>query len=160
MNETNSGPPESIPIEEAILPQSQRILRNAAYTEILRVFSDNLSASNRQRRRFQMVFFWIICGSYCLVVLFGGFVIYMSVSGPPPLSWENVTGAIAGIGTLVGAFTTLPSIIATHLFPADGDRANYELVQQMQKYDVDTTPLQKEGEIGEFIPLGDTARRS
>lgn len=125
-----------------------------AYINILNTYKEQISSSvtkkNELKERFfktiKIIMYWlagIFACTLCFSLLLFGIMIYKNYS-----SAAIITGAIT---TIFSSFTTmvlsifkLPKIIADYLFNKEEDKLMSEIIQNIQKYEIDAVKYELE----------------
>lgn len=90
--------------------------------------------NNRSSQVMKYIFFGLVCVVFFLTCAAGMYILFYVA--------KKDTTSVADLGVVVGAFGSilssiivLPQTIATHLFPADSEKARFSFIKDNQQYD-------------------------
>ena len=118
-----------------LLYAEYKVKRDEQYTRLLTQYVDNQKRLNRAQVWFKSTFFLVVCIAFLGVIIVGIWGIF-KIAEKTKTELADVATVIAGFGSILSAIIVLPDKIATHLFPAGGDKETLlEFVKSMQAYD-------------------------
>ena len=121
--------------EFVFLNQVEVDKRNEQYTQLLKMYTENQKKMQDSRLWLKKIFFWMICSSFFFIIIVGG-IILLRVSNKQQITYSDFGIALTGLGSILSVIIVLPKIIAEHLFPKDGERAESNFVTAMQEFDL------------------------
>ncbi|MCL2151010.1 MAG: hypothetical protein FWH50_02150 [Coriobacteriia bacterium] len=108
--------------------------RNAQVTKLVENSLSARSNLHENRLHLRKVFFWIVCLVFITVIIVGlATILILALKETVTLNDLGVVGA--SLGSIIVAILKLPEIIATHLFPPDGDKMDDELLAKIIEFD-------------------------
>lgn len=104
--------------------------RDVYYSALVR----DIVRNNRASQVMKIIFFTVVCAAF-LVVCIGGIVAICLVAKKPFIASGDIGVAITGLGAILSTIIVLPSIIANHLFPKDGETVRFNFIKDNQAFD-------------------------
>jgi hypothetical protein len=114
---------------------SQREFRDIRYTDILSNYEKNQRRMHWLRFIFKCVFFAIVCIAFVAIIGVSCYTIYKISNSIGSLQLTDLGVVLTALGSIISAIIVLPSTIAKHLFPENGETAESNLVSTMQEFD-------------------------
>lgn len=108
--------------------------RDYQYLRVLTEYNTHQHKSNQMRRIQQWIFFGVITAILILVVVVSGIIVFHIVGRD--INLESLGVVVSVITAMIGSIIVLPKIIATHLFPPQGNKIEVELVKVISDYDL------------------------
>ncbi len=90
--------------------------------------------NNRANQVLKCIFFGVVCAIFAFICVLGLLIIF-NVSKKEAITYSDVGVVAAGFGSVLSSIIVLPTIIAKHLFPEDGEKSRFAFVKENQKMD-------------------------
>lgn len=114
------------------------LLRDKTYARVLEDYAKHQNKINRNQRIYKTIFFTIVCASYVFIVL-GSIYAIVLIAQKDGISWTDFALAITSVVSLVSVIIVLPSKIAEHLFPNQGEKGIMDFVTKMHEMDTQSS---------------------
>ena len=119
------------------------IKREHQYVKVLEDFAEHQRKVNRAQRWFKAIFFWLVCAMFALIIAGCVAAIY-KIAMRGNTEWQDLGVAITSAVSLIGTVIILPSKIADHLFPNNGEKDIMQFIIDMHKVDTQLMSTDKE----------------
>jgi len=119
------------PCDELPVKNSNEIVRDKHYTEIVAAFKINYIEKSRRNRRYKAIFFYAVITILGFIVLgFAALCVGLLLHAD---RWEVILPVMGGgVATVIVALLKLPQIVAKHLFPRGEDNIIVELINTLK----------------------------
>lgn len=110
----------------------------AAYTDILEAYSENVKETIRAKRRYKNIVFWVSMGLLCLTFISLIIIIIVFASNkqqPKVVEWCSVL--IPALVSFLTVFIVIPKVITRYLFNSEEEKYMSEIIKSVQNYDKD-----------------------
>ena len=114
------------------------LLRDKTYARVLDDYAKHQNKINRNQRIYKTIFFTIVCTSYVFIVV-GSICAIVLIAQKDGISWTDFALAITSVVSLVSVIIVLPSKIAEHLFPNQGEKGIMDFVTKMHEMDTQSS---------------------
>ena len=108
--------------------------REKLYVRVLSDYAKHQRKVNRAQRWFKMIFFTIVCVAFFAIVL-GSILSILMISQKDGIQLGDFAVAVTSVVSLVSVILVLPSKIAEHLFPNQGEKDITGFITQMHQMD-------------------------
>lgn len=105
-------------------------MRDMYYSALVR----DVVSDNRVSKIMKCIFFALVCFVFVFTCCYGMITIY-NISERKSISASDIGIAFTALGGVLGSIIVLPTTIANHLFPANGEKERFEFISDIQKYD-------------------------
>lgn len=105
-------------------------MRDMYYSALVR----DVVKDNRVSKIMKCIFFGFVCVVFGFTCYYGMITIY-NISKKDSISASDIGIAFTALGSVLGSIIVLPTTIAHHLFPANGEKERFAFINDIQKYD-------------------------
>ena len=139
-----------------IQKQAQNVIqRDNTFTTVLENFAEHQKNKDSEQRKQKKAFFWIVCISFIVVVV-GCLAAIIVIAAKENVGWEELGVALASVGSLISVIIVLPTKIAEHLFPANGEKDITDFFIKIHETDIKVTQeTYSTQEEANYVPVTD-----
>lgn len=105
-------------------------MRDMYYSALVR----DIVKDNRVSKIMKCFFFGLVCIVFAFTCFFGMLTIY-NISKKESISISDIGVAFTALGSVLSSIIVLPTTIANHLFPANGEKERFTFIRDNQKFD-------------------------
>lgn len=107
-------------------------IRDRLYSNLLNTIIDD----TRNDRKLKTAFFWIVIVIFAVICIISTVsVLIVALKDSPSI--EDIATVLSALGTTLGAVIALPTIIAKHLFPPNGEEVRFNFMKDIKKFDLE-----------------------
>jgi len=112
--------------------------RNKMLTRLLKSSLETRKNLHDDRRGLRKKFFVIVCTVFVVVIVLGMLTI-LALAFKENVTLTDLGVVAASLGSIIVAIIKLPEIIATHLFPPEGDKMDDDLIREIINFDLENS---------------------